>query len=102
MYAVVKIAGQQFTVSPSEKLYVPRLKSEIGSKVTFEKVLVLGDEKKTTLGTPYVSGAKVEATVLQHVKDDTVIVLKKKKRKGYRVRNGHRQQFTQIEINKLA
>lgn len=102
MYAVVKIAGQQFTVSPSEKLYVPRLKSEVGSKLTFEKVLVLGDEKKTTLGTPYVSGAKVEATVLQHVKDDTVIVLKKKKRKGYRVRNGHRQQFTQIEINKFA
>ncbi len=102
MYAVVQIAGQQFTVTPSEKLFVPRLKSEVGSKVTFDEVLVLGDEKKTSIGTPFVSGAKVEATVLKHVKDETVIVLKKKKRKGYRVRNGHRQQYTQIEINKLA
>ncbi len=102
MYAVVQIAGQQFTVSPSEKVFVPRLKSEVGSKVTFDQVLVLGDEKKTTVGTPFVSGAKVEATVLKHVKDETVIVLKKKKRKGYRVRNGHRQQYTQIEINTLA
>ncbi len=70
--------------------------------MTFDQVLVLGDEKKTTVGTPFVSGAKVEATVLKHVKDETVIVLKKKKRKGYRVRNGHRQQYTQIEINTLA
>ena len=102
MYAVVQIAGQQFKVTPSEKLYVPKLKSEVGSKVVFDKVLILGDEDKTTVGKPYVGGAKVEATVLQHVKDETVIVLKKKKRKGYRVRNGHRQQYTQIEINKLA
>jgi len=102
MYAVVQIAGQQFKVAPSEKLYVPKLKSEVGAKVTFDRVLVVGDEKKTTVGKPYVDGAKVEATVLQHVKDDTVIVFKKKKRKGYRVRNGHRQQYTQIEINSLA
>lgn len=102
MYAVVQIAGQQFKVAPSEKLYVPRLKKDVGAKVTFDQVLILGDEKKTTLGKPYVTGAKVQATVLQHVKDDTVIVLKKKKRKGYRVRNGHRQQYTQIEINSLA
>lgn len=102
MYAVVKIAGQQFKVAPSEKLYVPKLQSEVGAKVTFDRVLVVGDDTKTTVGKPYVSGAKVQATVLQHVKDDTVIVLKKKKRKGYRVRNGHRQQYTQIEINSLA
>jgi large subunit ribosomal protein L21 len=102
MYAVVKIAGQQFKVAPSDKLYVPKLNSDVGAKLTFDRVLIIGDEKKTTVGKPYVSGAKVEATVLKHVKDETVIVLKKKKRKGYRVRNGHRQQFTQIEINSLA
>ena len=102
MFAVVQIAGQQFKVAPSEKLYVPKLQQDVGTKVTFDHVLILGDEKKTTVGKPYVSGAKVQATVLQHVKDDTVIVFKKKKRKGYRVRNGHRQQYTQIEINSLA
>jgi large subunit ribosomal protein L21 len=102
MYAVVKIAGQQYKVAPSEKIYVPKLKSDIGAKLTFDQVLVLGDENKTTVGKPYVSGAKVQATVLKHVKDETVIVLKKKKRKGYRVRNGHRQQYTEIEINSLA
>ena len=102
MYAVVRIAGQQFKVAPSQKLYVPKLNSEIGAKVTFDKVLVLGDEQKTTVGKPYVAGAKVSATVVKHLKDETVIVLKKKKRKGYRVRNGHRQQFTEIEINSLG
>jgi large subunit ribosomal protein L21 len=102
MYAVVQIAGQQFKVKASEKLYVPKLNSDVGTKLTFDKVLVVGDDKKTTVGKPFVAGAKVQATVVQHVKDDTVIVLKKKKRKGYRVRNGHRQQFTQIEINSLA
>jgi len=102
MFAVVRIAGQQFRVSPSEKVFVPKLKSDVGTKLTFDQVLILGDEKNTTVGKPYIDGAKVEATVLKHVKDDTVIVLKKKKRKGYRVRNGHRQQYTQIEINSLA
>lgn len=102
MYAVVKIAGQQYKVTPSEKLYVPKLESAVGSKLTFEKVLLVGDDNKTTLGKPYVSGAKVQATVVKHVNDETVIVLKKKKRKGYRVRNGHRQEYTQIEINSLA
>lgn len=101
MYAVVEIAGQQFKVSPAQKLFVPKLNSETGSKVTFEKVLLVGDEKKTTVGTPFVKGAAVEATVLRHVKDDKVMVFKKKKRKGFKVRRGHRQQFTEIEINKV-
>ncbi len=102
MFAVVEIAGQQYTVAPSAKINVPKLDSAVGTKLTFDHVLLLGDEKKTTVGKPYVSGAKVSATVLQHSKDDTVIVLKKKKRKGYRVRNGHRQQYTQIEITALG
>ncbi len=102
MYAVVEIAGQQYKVAPSEKVNVPLLKSAVGEKVTFDHILVLGDDNKTTLGKPYVSGAKVSATVLKHLRDETVIVLKKKKRKGYRVRNGHRQHFTQIEINSVG
>ncbi|MBI3005089.1 MAG: 50S ribosomal protein L21 [Ignavibacteriales bacterium] len=101
MYAVVEIAGQQYKVSPAQKLFVPKLSSEKGDKVKFENVLLVADEQKTTVGTPFVKGAAVEATVLRHVKDDKVVVFKKKKRKGYKVLRGHRQQFTEIEINKL-
>ena len=102
MYAVVEIAGTQVKVSPSDKVFVPKIQSEIGSTIKFDKVILTGDEKKTTVGKPFIKGAVVAAKVLRHVKDDTVIVLKKKKRKGYRVRNGHRQQYTEIEITSLA
>ncbi len=102
MYAIVEIAGQQYKVSQSQKIYVPRLKAEVGSTVTFDKVLLRGDENNTSVGQPYLSGAFVEGTVLQHVKDDKVTVFKKKRRKGYRVRRGHRQQYTQVEITKLT
>ncbi|MEK6755224.1 MAG: 50S ribosomal protein L21 [Bacteroidota bacterium] len=102
MYAVVKIAGQQFKVTKADKIFVPKLESEVGAKVKFDKVLLIGDEKQTRLGTPYVTGATIEATVLGHVKDDKVVVFKKKKRKGYKVRRGHRQQYTQIEITKVT
>ncbi len=102
MYAVVEIAGQQFKVAKADKVMVPRLPMEVGSKLTFEKVLLLGDEKQTKIGTPYISGSHVEAKVLGHSKDETVLVFKKKKRKGYRVRRGHRQQYTEIEVVKVA
>ena len=98
MYAVVEIAGTQFKVSPSEKIVVPKLESAVGAKVKFDRVLLKGVEKSATVGTPFVSGSYVEAKVLRHFQDDTVIVMKKKKRKGYRVRNGHRQQYTEVEI----
>ena len=101
MYAVVEIAGQQFKVSPTQKVFVPKLEAETGSKVKFESVLLVSDEEKTSVGAPFVKGAAVEATVLRHVKDDKVVVFKKKKRKGYKVLRGHRQQFTEIEINKV-
>ena len=101
MYAVVEIAGTQVKVTPSSKVFVPKLNSDAGTTVTFDKVLLKGDEAMTTVGAPYVAGSSVEATVLRHVKDETVIVLKKKKRKGYHVRNGHRQQFSEIEITKV-
>jgi large subunit ribosomal protein L21 len=98
----VEIAGQQFKVAKADKIFVPKLESEVGAKVKFEKVLLIGDEKQTQLGTPYVTGATIEAKVLGHLKDDKVIVFKKKKRKGYKVRRGHRQQYTQIEITKVS
>lgn len=102
MFAVVEIAGQQYKVAKADKILVPKLESEVGAKVKFDKVLLLGDEKQTKLGTPYLSGASIEAKVLSHMKDDKVVVFKKKKRKGYRVLKGHRQQYTEIEITKVS
>ena len=102
MYAVVEIAGQQYKVAPSNTYYVPRLEGEEGTKVKFDKVLLVADEKNITVGAPTVKGVKVEATVLGHVKDDKVIVFKKKRRKGYRLKKGHRQQYTQIEITNIG
>ncbi len=102
MFAVVEIAGQQYKVAKADKIFVPLLTGEIGSKVKFEKVLLVGNDQQTKLGTPYVSGASIEAKVLSHVKDDKVEVFKKKKRKGYKVHRGHRQQYTELEITKVA
>ena len=98
MYAIVEIAGQQFKVSKDLKVYVHRLTNEEGSKVSFDKVLLLDDNGTITLGAPAIEGASVEAKVLQHLKGDKVIVFKKKRRKGYKKRNGHRQYLTQIVI----
>ena len=102
MFAVVEIAGQQFKVSKADRIYVPRLESEVGAKVTFDRVLLLGDEKNTKIGAPVLTGSAVEAKILEHVRDDKVIVFKKKRRKGYKVRRGHRQQYTEIEITKVS
>ncbi len=102
MVAVVNIAGQQHKVSPAEKLYVPRLAQEVGAMVTFDNVLLVADDSGVKVGNPTVRGVSVQATVLGHAKDDTVIVFKKKRRKGYRVRRGHRQPYTEIEITKIG
>jgi large subunit ribosomal protein L21 len=102
MYAIVEIAGQQFKVSKDLKVYVHRLSNEEGSKVSFDKVLLLDDNGSITLGAPVIEGASVEAKVLQHLKGDKVIVFKKKRRKGYKKRNGHRQYLTQIVIESIA
>lgn len=101
MYAVVEIAGQQFRVNPSEKLYVPKLEGDVDSVVKFDKVLLLSNDKEIKVGNPVIKGSAVTAKVLGHVKDDKVIVFKKKRRKGYRVKRGHRQQYTQIEITSI-
>jgi len=102
MYAVVEIGGQQYKVNPEEKIYVPKLEKEVGSSVKFDKVLLVSNDKEVKVGAPVVSGASVSAKVLAHVKDEKVIVFKKKKRKGYRVKRGHRQQYTHIEITSIA
>lgn len=102
MFAVVDIAGQQHKVSPSERIFVPRLKESVGKTVTFDRVLLLSDDKSVKVGNPVVNKASVAAKVLAHVKDDTVIVFKKKRRKGYRLRRGHRQQYTEIEITSIG
>lgn len=98
MFAVVEIAGQQHKVSPAERVFVPRLKAETGSKITFDSVLLFSDDKNVKIGNPYLKGISVEAKVLGFQKDEKVIIFKKKKRKGYRLRRGHRQQLTEIEI----
>jgi large subunit ribosomal protein L21 len=101
MYAIVEIAGQQFKVQKDQKVFVHRLDAEAGKKLEFDRVLLVEDAGKVTLGAPAIEGAKVTAEVLEHVKGDKVIVFKKKRRKGYRVKNGHRQQFTAITIKSI-
>ena len=102
MYAIVEIAGQQFKVSKDQKVYVHRLEGKEGDAITFAKVLLLDDNGSVTLGAPAIEGASVEAKVLQHLKGDKVIVFKKKRRKGYKVKNGHRQSLTQIQISGIT
>ena len=101
MYAIVEIAGQQFKVEKDQQIFVHRLDSKEGEKVTFDNVLLIETGGKVKVGAPNVSGAKVTAKVLEHLKGDKVIVFKKKRRKGYRVKNGHRQYLTKIEIQKI-
>jgi len=102
MYAIVEIAGQQFKVEKDKKVYVHRLPQDEGVDVEFERVLLVDNEGVISVGAPVVEGAKVTATVLKHLKGDKVIVFKKKRRKGYRKKNGHRQYFTQIQINEVT
>lgn len=98
MYAIVEIAGQQFKVEEGKKIFVHRLKAEDGKQIDFDKVLLIEEEGKITIGEPVIKDAKVEGKVLNQVRGDKVIVFKKKRKKGYRVKNGHRQNFTQVEI----
>ena len=98
MYAIVEIAGQQFKVEEGKKIFVHTLKAEDGKQIDFEKVLLIEDEGKITIGEPVIKDAKVEGKVISQVRGDKVIVFKKKRKKGYRVKNGHRQNFTQVEI----
>ena len=102
MYAIVDIAGQQFKVEKDQKVYVHRLDTEEGKKVNFDRVLLIDDKGKVNIGAPAIEGAQVSATVLEHLKGDKVIVFKKKRRKGYRKKNGHRQYLTETQINDIV
>ena len=102
MYAIVEMAGQQFKVAKDQKVYVHRLQTEEGKKVTFDNVLLLADGTNITVGAPAIDGAAVEAKVVKHLRGDKVIVFKKKRRKGYRVKNGHRQALTEIVIESIV
>jgi large subunit ribosomal protein L21 len=98
MYAIVEIAGQQFKVEEGKKIFVHRLEVEEGKEIEFDKVLLIEDEGKITIGEPTVKDAVVGGKVLDHMRGDKVIVFKKKRKKGNRIKNGHRQNFTEIEI----
>ena len=102
MFAIVTIAGQQMKVTEGQEIFVHQLEATEGDNVSFDQVLLVENNGSTTVGTPVISGAKVAATVLGHQKGDKVIVFKKKRRKGYRVKNGHRQCFTKLKIDSIS
>ena len=102
MYAIVDIAGQQFKVEKDQKYFVHQLDAKPGSKVTFDNVLLLDDKGKVTVGSPSVNGVQVTAKIEQHLLGDKVLVFKKKRRKGYAVKNGHRQRLTEITVQEIG
>ena len=102
MYAIVDISGQQFKVSKDDTIVAFRIQGEEGADVEFDKVMLLSSDKGTSVGAPFVEGAKVTATIVDHKKGKTVIVFKKKRRKGYRVLNGHRQPLTTLQIKEIS
>lgn len=102
MYAIVDIAGKQFKVAKDQYIYAPKMDGEAGSSVSFDKVLLVDNDGKIDIGAPAVSGVKVSGKILEHLKGNKVIIFKKKRRKGYAVKNGHRQQFTKIQIESIG
>jgi len=103
MYAIVEILGQQFKVEAGKKLYIHRMnEAERGSAIEFEKVLLIDNEGAITVGAPVVEGAKVVGEIVSHLRGDKVIIFHKKRRKGYRKRNGHRQDFTEVMIKEIV
>ncbi|WP_109831335.1 50S ribosomal protein L21 [Reichenbachiella versicolor] len=101
MYAIVDIAGKQFKVTQDQFIYTPSLEGEEGASVVFDKVLLVDNDGKVKVGAPTVSGAQVSGKILSHLKDDKVIVFKKKRRKGYKKQNGHRQGLTKVLIENI-
>lgn len=102
MYAIVNIAGQQFKVVKDQQLFVHRLQGEEGASIEFDNVLLAENDGKFSVGMPALKGASVSAKILSHLKGDKVLVFKKKRRKGYQKKNGHRQQFTKIQITEIT
>ena len=102
MYAIVNIAGKQFKVAKDQYIYAPKLEGDAGSAVSFDNVLLLDNGSGVEVGAPTVKGATVSGKILEHVKGNKVIVFKKKRRKGYVVKNGHRQQYTKVQIESIG
>lgn len=102
MYAIVDIAGKQYKVAKDQYIYAPKLEGEAGSAVKFDQVLLVENDGKVDVGAPVLNGVKVSGKILEHVKGDKVTVFKKKRRKGYVVKNGHRQQFTKVLIEAIG
>jgi large subunit ribosomal protein L21 len=102
MYAIVEIAGKQFKVTQDQYIYAPLMEGESGASVEFDKVLLIDNEGTIDVGAPVIEGAKIAGEILEHVKGDKVIVFRKKRRKGYKKRNGHRQQFTKVLIKGIS
>jgi large subunit ribosomal protein L21 len=102
MYAIVDIAGQQIKVSKDQYIYAPKMEGEAGKSVSFDKVLLVDNDGKVEVGSPVLKGVKVSGKILEQVKGDKVIVFKKKRRKGYAKKNGHRQQFTKVQIESIG
>jgi large subunit ribosomal protein L21 len=102
MYAIVDIAGQQYKVAKDQYVYAPKMEGETGTAVSFDKVLLMDSGNGIEVGSPLIKGAKVSGKILEHVKGDKVIIFKKKRRKGYAVKNGHRQQYTKVQIESIG
>lgn len=102
MYAIVEIGGKQFKVTQDQFVYAPKMQGEEGASVEFDRVLLMDNDGKVEVGAPIVKGAKVSGKILGHVRGDKVIVFKKKRRKGYKVRNGHRTDFTKVLIESIS
>ena len=102
MYAIVEIAGKQFKVSKDQYIYAPKIEGDAGSAISFDKVLLVDNGSTVDIGAPLLSGVTVSGKILEHVKGDKVIIFKKKRRKGYAVKNGHRQNFTKVQIETIG
>ena len=102
MYAIVDIAGKQFKVAKDQYIYAPKIDGEAGASVSFDRVLLVDNGGDISIGAPTVAGITVSGKILEHVKGNKVIVFKKKRRKGYVVKNGHRQQFTKVQIESIG
>ena len=102
MFAITSIAGKQFKVEEGQEIFVYRLQADEGSQIEVKEVQLVDNAGKVKIGKPFVKGAKIKATVLEHLKDDKIIVFKKKRRKGYRVKNGHRQALTKLKIDSIT
>jgi large subunit ribosomal protein L21 len=102
MFAIVNISGKQYRVTKGEQVKVPSLNTEAGKKVSFDQVLLTDDGKKVKVGTPTIKGVSVSATVINHGRDHKVVIFKKKRRKGYRRKNGHRQSYSLVQIDAIS